>query len=203
MWKFWCLEEGTLGVDPKMHKTNDGKAPPVIHVDSDAPLYSDDDGSLITDEMWGIYYKPDFNFDGIQGGAAPYVVKQAPDDVALEPYGPESPDFVVDDNFINMWCSALAHCQKRFEGKIQFYKNKEPSGGLGCFTPDSFPVFDVFRENVYVIADSNHGYKMLGVGKLVAQEIAGQDSVLLEPFRFSRYEQGKLHPVSSSPFPWS
>jgi len=203
MWKFWCLEEGTLGVDPEMHKTNDGKAPPVIHVDSDAPLYSDDDGSLITDKMWGIYYKPDFNFDGIQGGAAPYVVNQAPDDVALEPYGPDSPDFVVDDNFINMWCSALAHCQKRFEGKIQLYKNKEPSGGLGCFTPDSFPVFDVFRENVYVIADSNHGYKMLGVGKLVAQEIAGQNSALLEPFRFARYEQGKLHPVSSSPFPWS
>ena len=43
------------------------------------------------------------------------------------------------------------------------YKHSEPSGGLGCFTPDNFPVFDHFRENVDVIADSNHGYKMLGV----------------------------------------
>ena len=203
MWKYWCLEEGTLGVDPKMHMTNDGTAPPVIHVDSDAPLYSDDDGSLITNEMWGIYYKPDFNFDGIQGGAAPYIVNQDPDVVAIDPYGPESPDFVVGDNFINMWCSALAHCQKRFEGQIKYYKNKEPSGGIGCFTPDSFPVFDVFGENVYIIADSNHGYKMLGVGKLVAQEIAGEASALLKPFRFSRYSEGKLHPVSNSPFPWS
>jgi hypothetical protein len=90
MWKFWCLEEGTLGVDPDMHKTNDGLAPPVIHVDSNAPLYSDEDGSLITDEMWGIYYKPDFNFGGIQGGAAPYVVDTAPDDLSIDPYGPES-----------------------------------------------------------------------------------------------------------------
>ena len=24
MWNYWCLEEGTLGVDPDMHKTNDG-----------------------------------------------------------------------------------------------------------------------------------------------------------------------------------
>jgi len=103
MWKFWCLEEGTLGVDPDMHKTNDGKAPPVIHVDSNAPLYSDEDGSLITDEMWGIYYKPDFNFGGIQGGAAPYEVEQDPDNVAVDPYGPDSPDFIVDDNFIHMW----------------------------------------------------------------------------------------------------
>jgi hypothetical protein len=101
-----------------------------------------------------------------------------------------------------MWTSALAHCQKRFEGQFEFYKN-EPSGGIGSFTPDSFPVFDVFRENCYLIADSNHGYKMLGVGKLVAEELCGEQSSLLEPFRYSRYAEGKLHPVSNSPFPWS
>jgi glycine/D-amino acid oxidase-like deaminating enzyme len=101
-----------------------------------------------------------------------------------------------------MWCSALAFCQKRFEGQIKHYK-KEASGGLGCFTPDSFPVFDRFRQNVYVIADSNHGYKMIGVGKLVAEELLNTNSALLEPFRFSRYAEGKLHPVSHSPFPWS
>jgi methylglutamate dehydrogenase subunit A len=203
MWKYWCLEEGTLGIDPDLHKTNDGRMPPVLHVDTDAPLYSDVDGSLITDKLWGLYYKPDFNFGGIQGGASPYNVEADPDDVAVDPYGPDSPDFIVGDEFIHMWCSMLAHCQKRFEGKIGLYKNNEPSGGLGCFTPDNFPVFDVFRENVYVIADSNHGYKMIGVGKLVAQEIVGEQSRLLEPFRFSRYAEGKLHPVSHSPFPWS
>ncbi len=202
MWVFWSLQEGTLGVDPKMQRTNDGEMPPVIHVDSDAPLISDVDGSVITDQMWGIYYKPDFHFNGIQGGAAPFKVPTEPDKVAVDPYGPDSPDFVVGAEFAHMWCSALAHCQKRFEGKTPKYKD-EPSGGIGAFTPDSFPVFDVFCENCYVIADSNHGYKMLGVGKLVAEEIAGAPSALLEPFRFSRYEQGRLHPVSNSPFPWS
>lgn len=202
MWRYWALEEGTLGVDPDLQKTNDGKMPPVIHVDTDAPLYSDVDGSLITDKMWGIYYKPDFNFGGIQGGAMPYEVKTPVDEVAIDPYGPDSPDFIVDDNFAHMWCSALAFCQKRFEGKIGKYK-KEPSGGLGCFTPDSFPVFDRFRENVTVIADSNHGYKMIGVGKLVAEELLNGETELLKPFRFSRYAEGKLHPVSNSPFPWS
>ena len=202
MWIFWSLQEGTLGVDPKMQRTNDGEMPPVIHVDSDAPLISDVDGSVITEEMWGIYYKPDFHFNGIQGGAAPFKVPTEPDKVAVDPYGPDSPDFVVGAEFAHMWCSALAHCQKRFQGQTPKYKD-EPSGGIGAFTPDSFPVFDVFCENCYVIADSNHGYKMLGVGKLVAEEIAGTSSALLEPFRFSRYEQGKLHPVSNSPFPWS
>jgi len=202
MWVYWCLQEGTLGVDPHVQRTNDGKLPPVIHADTDAPLYSDVDGSLITDRLWGIYYKPDFHFGGVQGGAQPVKVPTDPDEVQVDPYGPESPDYVVDDNFAHMWCSALAHCQKRFSGQIGRYK-KEPSGGLGCFTPDSFPVIDVFRENCYVIADSNHGYKMIGVGKLAAGEICGTPSALLEPFRFSRYAEGKLHPVSHSPFPWS
>ncbi len=202
MWVFWSLQEGTLGVDPDLQKTNDGGIPPVIHVDSDAALLSDVDGSLITEQMWGIYYKPDFHFGGIQGGAAPHKVTTPPQDVKVDPYGTESPDYIVDDQFAHMWCSALAHCQKRFSGQIGRYKN-EPSGGIGAFTPDSFPIFDVFRENCYVIADSNHGYKMIGVGKLVAGEICGTESELLKPFRFSRYAEGKLHPVSNSPFPWS
>ena len=202
MWVYWSLQEGTLGVDPEMQKTNDGQLPPVIHVDSNAPLYSDEDGSLITDEMWGIYYKPDFHFNGIQGGAAPFKVKTDPEQVDVDPYGVDSPEFIVGDEFAHMWVSALAHCQKRFEGQMAKYNN-EPSGGIGAFTPDSFPIFDRFRDNCYFIADSNHGYKMLGVGKLVASELVGSKSKLLEPFRFSRYIEGKLHPVSNSPFPWS
>lgn len=202
MWVYWSLQEGTLGVDPNLQKTNDGEMPPVIHVDSDAPLYSDLDGKLITEEMWGIYYKPDFHFNGIQGGAAPYKVETAADDVAVDPYGIDSPDFIVGPDFAHMWVSALAHCQKRFKGQMAHY-NSEPSGGIGAFTPDSFPVFDTFADNAYFIADSNHGYKMIGVGKLVAQELCGETSTLLEPFRFSRYAEGKLHPVSNSPFPWS
>ena len=202
MWRYMALQEGTLGVDPEFQKTNDGRMPPVIHVDTDAPLHSDRDGKLITDKLWGLYYKPDFHFNGVQGGAMPAVVERDADDVRVDPYGPKSPEFVVTDNFADMWTSALAFCQKRFEGKHGAYRD-EPSGGIGCFTPDSFPVFDRFRDNVYVIADSNHGFKMIGVGELVARELLADESDLLRPFRFSRYAQGKLHPVSNSPFPWS
>jgi len=203
MWIYWFLTEGVLGVDPNFQKTDDGKMPPVIHVDSDAHLFSDVDGSLITDKMWGIYYKPDFNFKGVQGGAAPYKINKPAGDVKVDPYGVDSEDHQTGDEFAHMWCSALAHCQKRFKGKIKVYK-KGPSGGLGCFTPDSFPIFDRFCENVYIIADSNHGYKMMGVGKLVAEELLeNKETKLLKPFRFNRYAKGELHPTSHSPFPWS
>lgn len=202
MWRYWQLEEGVLRVAPDMLLMNDGNPPPVIHVDTDAPLFSTVDGSLITDEMWGIYYKPDQHFGGIQGGAAPYKVLTPVDDVAIDPYGPSSPEFRSSPEFAHMWVSALAHCHERFDGMMEKYHN-EPSGGIGCFTPDNFPVFDHFRENVSIIADSNHGYKMLGVGRLVADEIMGEKKELLEPFRFGRFEKGALHPTSNSPFPWS
>jgi glycine/D-amino acid oxidase-like deaminating enzyme len=202
MWRFWQLEEGLLQIDPEILQTNDGKVPPVIHVDTDAPLYSDVDGSLITEEMWGIYYKPDWHFGGIQGGAAPYKVDTPVDEVAIDPYGPSSPEFISSPEFAHMWVSALAHCHKRFKGMMPKY-HRDPSGGIGCFTPDSFPIFDHFNENTTIIADSNHGYKMLGVGRLIADEILGEEQELLKPFRFDRFEKGDLHPTSNSPFPWS
>jgi len=202
MWRFWQLEEGVLRVDPELLKTNAGDMPPVLHVDTDAPLYSAVDGSLITDQMWGIYYKPDWHFGGIQGGASPYEIKKPAEEVSIDPYGPSSPEFVSGPEFAHMWVSALAHCHKRFEGTMPKY-HKEPSGGVGCFTADSFPVIDTFNNNVTIIADSNHGYKMLGVGCLVAEELLGEKQELLEPFRFSRFKEGKLHPVSNSPYPWS
>jgi methylglutamate dehydrogenase subunit A len=202
MWTYWALQEGTLEVDPGAFTTSSGGFPPVVHVDSDAPLYDDIDGSLITDQMWGIYFKPDFSFGGVQGGAEPYIVNRPAAEVAVDPYGPASPEFTVGEDFTRMWTSGLAHSLKRFEKQRHLY-SKEPSGGIGAFTPDSFPVFDTFRQNAYVIADSNHGFKMIGVGALVAKELLGEPQALLEPFRFSRYAAGRLHPVSNSPFPWS
>jgi len=113
MWTYWALQEGTLGVDPKEFTDSRGAFPPVLHVDSSAPLYDDVSGDLITDRMWGIYYKPDFYFGGVQGGTSPYVIQRPAGEVAVDPYGPESADYTVKEGFIRMWTSALAHCHTR------------------------------------------------------------------------------------------
>jgi glycine/D-amino acid oxidase-like deaminating enzyme len=193
MWTYWNLQEGEIGVDPLEFATADGGAPPVIHLDTDAPLYTDD-GKLVTDELWGIYFKRDRH--GVQGGAAPLVVE---DDVELDPY-PQTTN--VDPEFPDMWCAALSHAMSRFEGCRPLYANAR-SGGVGAFTADNFPVFDYVRPNVYAVLDSNHGYKMIGVGREVAKVLVGGHSSLLYPFRFERFATGDLHPVSHSPYPWS
>ena len=193
MWTYWNLQEGEIQVDPLMFATADGSAPPVIHLDTDAPLRTDE-GRLLTDELWGIYFKRDR--EGVQGGASPLVVDG---DVELDPY-PQTTD--VDADFPDMWCAALSHAMSRFEGCRPMYKQAR-SGGVGAFTADNFPIFDYVRPNVYAILDSNHGYKMIGVGREVAKVVVGEHSSLLYPFRFERFETGDLHPVSNSPYPWS
>jgi methylglutamate dehydrogenase subunit A len=193
MWTYWNLQEGEVGVDPLLFATADGGPPPVIHLDTDAPLYSDD-GQLIADELWGIYFKRDRH--SVQGGASPLVVE---DEVQLDPY-PQTTD--IDPGFPDLFCAGLSHSMSRFEGCRPLYKEAR-SGGVGAFTADNFPVFDYFRPNLYGIFDSNHGYKMIGVGKEVASVLLGDHSRLLYPFRYERFATGDLHPVSSSPYPWS
>lgn len=192
MWTYWYLQEGEIGVDPATLSTADGAPSPVLHVDSDREL-RDDDGQLITADPWGIYVKPDR--DSVQGGASPLTVGP---EFQVDPY----PTGSVDPGFADMWCAALSHCMERFAGTRSLYR-QERSGGVGAFTADNFPVFDYMAPNVYVAADSNHGYKMIAVGREIARVLGGEHSALLHPFRFERFATGDLHPVSHSPYPWS
>jgi glycine/D-amino acid oxidase-like deaminating enzyme len=192
MWTYWYLQEGELAIDPATFVTSDGSDSPVLHVDSDQPLH-DDDGRLLESEPWGVYFKPDR--DSIQGGAQPLRVG---DHFQVDPY----PTGTVDPSFPDMWSAALSHCLQRFEGGRQAYRQVR-SGGAGAFTVDNFPVFDHMRPNVFVAADSNHGYKMIAVGREIAKILGGEHSSLLAPFRYERFQTGALHPVSHSPYPWS
>lgn len=192
MWTYWYLQEGEIDVDPATFVTVDGSPSPVLHVDSDSALHTDD-GKLVTDEPWGIYVKPDR--DSVQGGAAPLTVGPT---FEVDPY----PTGTVEPGFPEMWTAALSHCLGRFADTLPEYRQTR-SGGAGAFTVDNFPVFDYMRPNVYVAADSNHGYKMIAVGREVARTLTGEHSSLLHPFRYERFATGDLHPVSNSPYPWS
>ncbi len=197
MWTYWRLQEGRIEVDPKMFVTEKGEIPPVVHIDSCEPLTSTTSDEVINGTSWEIYFKQDR--DGVQDGAVPYDMGP---DAQVDPYGTDSPSYVVDESFVDYWTSDLAHCLQRFEDAHRCYKYT-PSGGIGAFTVDQFPVFDWMLPNVYIIADSNHGWKMIGVGKEVARTLLGENSSILHPFRFARYAEGDLHPTSNSPFPWS
>ena len=98
MWTYWYLQEGEIGVDPSIFVTADGKLPPVLHVDSHAPLHADD-GTLITDEQWGVYFKQDK--DSVQGGASPLPKGHW---YEVDPY----PTGSAEESFPDLWCAALS-----------------------------------------------------------------------------------------------
>ena len=192
MWTYWYLQEGEIQVDPRIFVTADGSLPPVLHVDSHAPL-RDDSGRLITDGQWGVYFKQDKH--SVQGGAEPLPKGH---EFEIDPY----PTGTVEPGFPDKWCAALSHCMERFQGSRPRYRHTR-SGGVGAFTADNFPVFDYMCPNVFVAADSNHGYKMIAVGREIARVLTGEHSSLLHPFRYERFATGDLHPVSHSPYPWA
>ena len=179
-------------VRPESFVTDDGVSSRCCTSTPRQPLYADD-GTLVTDEFWGVYFKPDR--DSIQGGAQPLTVGP---EFTVDPY----PTGTVDPAFPDLWSASLSHCLSRFEGARAKYRQVR-SGGVGAFTVDNFPVFDRMRPNVFVAADSNHGYKMIAVGKEIARVLDGEHSSLLHPFRYERFATGDLHPVSHSPYPWS
>jgi glycine/D-amino acid oxidase-like deaminating enzyme len=89
----------------------------------------------------------------------------------------------------------------RFKGCRPNFRERR-NGGIGAFTPDNVPIIDWVLPNVYMIADSNHGFKMTGVGKLVAKRLMGDDPEELKPFTLDRFAEGRTFGSSNSHSPW-
>jgi glycine/D-amino acid oxidase-like deaminating enzyme len=195
---YWKLQEGDYWLDD-VELAGAGGEPPVVHLDHILPLHSDRDGRVLADGAWGIYYKIGRRGFGVQGGGVPIRLGT---DVELEPYGHANPDHVVGDEFTDYFTAGLAWAHRRFRGKGREW-HAEPHGGIGAFTPDNYPIVDFVLPNAYLVMDSNHGFKMIGLGKLVADDIVAGGESRLDPFRLSRYERGVTHAVSQSPYPWN
>jgi len=84
-----------------------------VHLDSDAPLHSDRDGRLLTDEPWGVYFRMGRTGTGIAGGGLPLALA---DDVAIDPYGHDNPAQLAGDDFVELFTSAMAQAFGRFRG---------------------------------------------------------------------------------------
>ena len=91
---------------------------------------------------------------------------------------------------------------ERFENLEPYYKQRR-NGGIGAFTPDNVPIFDHLVANAFVIADSIHGVKMIGVGKLTASmRVHGNKPEELRPFTYGRYAAGDTFGDRNSNCPW-
>jgi len=172
---------------------------PVLHLDLYEPLRSDRDGRELHPGPWGIYFRPN-GHGGVQGGGLP---ERLDPECELEPYGPSHPEHGRSGPEFDEWfTSGLATALDRFRGRSADWRC-DSYGAQVAFTPDAYPVVDFVRPNAYAILDSNHGFKMLALGRLAAADILGGGAPELEPFRLGRFAAAALHPVSASPYPWT
>jgi methylglutamate dehydrogenase subunit A len=171
---------------------------PVVHLDQAGPLRSDRDTRVLVGGPWGIYFRIGRTGTAITGGGLP-VLLPAP---ALDPYGPDNPAHAAEPDFEEFFTSGLAAALRRFRGHSDDWR-ATPAGGIVSHTPDNYPICDWARPNAYAIVDSGHGFKMLALGRLAADEVLGDGQPLLEPFRLDRFERGETHVASQGPYPWT
>ncbi len=201
MWTYWRLEEGELYFDGPYY-TADKFNPPIIHIELMNTEVVDESGKQLKDNVY-VYWKNGterMERPGIQGGAMP--VKLGPE-VTVDPYGHANELYQADDpEFADYISACMAMFMERFKGIRANFKER-PNGGIGAFTPDNIPILDWILPNVYMIADSNHGFKALGIGKLVSKHIvSGLPVEELKPFTFSRYAEGKAFGSGVTHCPW-
>jgi glycine/D-amino acid oxidase-like deaminating enzyme len=200
MWTYWRLREGEVYSD-EPYRTADGLNPPVLHVEEmSTPVIDPETGDELADYLY-VYFKDGaerMDAPGVQGGTTP--VKLGPEAV-VDPYGHANDEYQAEPEFADYLCAAMAQTMSRFEGCRSNFRERR-NGGIGAFTPDNVPIFDWVLPNVYMIADSNHGFKMTGVGKLVARHLMGEDVTELQPFALDRFERAKTFGGSNSHSPW-
>ncbi len=201
MWTYWRLEEGEVYYDGPYY-TADNKNPPVLHVElMNTPVIDPSSGKELDDNVY-VYWKNGterMERPGIQGGAMP--VKLGPQ-AHVEPYGHANDEYQAGPQFADYFTACMGMMMKRFEGIRGDFKERR-NGGIGAFTPDNIPVVDWILPNVYMIADSNHGFKMTGMGKLVARMLVGSEPVPeLRPFAFDRFARGQSFGSGTTHSPW-
>ena len=202
MWTYWRLLEGEVFMPPGVdYRTATGKDGPVLHVElMNTPVYGAN-GEMIQDHVYTYtrYAAERVGGPGLQGGTIP--IKLGPK-AAVEPYGHLNDEHQADDWFPEYYCTTLGMLFERFEDLLPHFKQRR-NGGIGAFTPDNVPVFDYVKDNAWMIADSNHGFKMIGVGKLTADMmLTGSKPEELVPFTFDRYASGSTFGDRNSNSPW-
>lgn len=201
MWTFWRLEEGEIYFDGP-YTTGTGVNPPVLHIElMNTPVVDSRTGKTLGDSVYAYWKNGTERMDrpGIQGGALPLRLGPA---AQLEPYGHANDEYQAGPEFADYITTVMGMFMERFEGIRSGFRERR-NGGIGAFTPDNVPILDWIKPNVYMIADSNHGFKMTGIGKLVARQTLGSESVPeLRPFGFDRFANGHAFGSGTTNSPW-
>jgi glycine/D-amino acid oxidase-like deaminating enzyme len=194
---YWKAQEGEFELRGGLAGPRGGQNPPVVHLDQPGPLRSDRDGRVLANGPWGIYFRIGAGGASVTGGGPPVWLSEP----ELDPYGPENPEHRAGEEFAEFFTSSLAAAIGRFRDRTEDWR-ATLAGGIVSHTPDNYPVCDRVAENAYAIVDSGHGFKLLALGRLAADDMLDGEP-RLDPFRLARFARGETHVPSAGPYPWT
>ena len=196
--ELWRAHEGDFVLPGVGLQARAGRESPVVHYDHAGPLRAED-GHIVVDGPWGIYFRLGRTGSGIVGGGLP---SRLPDGAALEPYGRENAAHMPGAGFAELFTAGIATALARFRGAGDRWE-ATPSGGVIALTADGYPVLDRVAPNAYLILDGGAAFKLLALGELAAADLLDGGEPLLEPFRLGRFAAGAAHVASAGPYPWT
>ena len=201
MWTYWMLEEGEVYFDGPYYSA-DQKNPPILHIElMNTPVMKPGNGKVLRDQVY-VYWKNGterMEKPGIQGGTMP--LKLGPK-AEVDPYGHEADKYQATDGFADYFTACMEMFMDRFKGCRANFKERR-NGGIGAFTPDNVPILDFVKPNVFMVADSNHGFKATGFGKLLAKQlVSGNKPDELKPFTMDRFREGRAFGSGVTNCPW-
>ena len=193
---YWKAQEGEFQLAGAGAVGRSGHDPPVVHLDQSAPLRSDRDGEDIAPGPWGIYFRIDREGTRSPAAACP-CCSRIPTWIPTAPTTPPTRPTRLrrvlhlrprdGDRALPWPLRRLAHDPRRRDRLA----HARQLSGLRLGAP-----------NAYAIIDSGHGFKLLALGRLAADDVlAGEPR--LEPFRLDRFARGETHTPSRGPYPWT
>ena len=144
----WRAQEADFALPGVGLQPRAGRESPVVHFDHAGPLHAED-GRVIVDGPWGIYFRLGRTGTGIVGGGLPERLDPA---ASLEPYGEANAAHVAGAGFVELFTAGLARALKRFRGAGDRW-DARPGGGVIALTADGYPVLDRVAPNAYLILD--------------------------------------------------
>jgi glycine/D-amino acid oxidase-like deaminating enzyme len=196
--ELWRAQEGDFVLPGVGLQARAGRESPVVHFDHAGPLRAND-GHVVVDGPWGIYFRLGRTGTGIMGGGLPERLDAR---AALEPYGEGNAAHMAGASFVELFTAGLGRVLKRFRGAGERWEAR-PGGGVIALTADGYPVLDRVAPNAYLILDGGAAFKLLALGELAASDLFDGGEPLLEPFRLGRFGAGAQHVASASPYPWT
>ena len=156
------------------------------------------DGAVLVDGPWGIYFRIGAGGASVTGGGLPVLLVGA----RPRPLRPRQPRPRGRGRLRRVLHLRPRDARSAASAAAPATGARRSPAGSSPTRPTTIRSATGWRPNAYAIVDSGHGFKLLALGRLAADDVLDGEP-LLEPFRLSRFERGETHPASQGPYPWT